>query len=256
MLAHIWEVVAPALKTILVVLVIGTMGVLCVHLWTARRVAEDTAARVSREAALARAGLLVEGEQTQRQLESRLKEEIAASELFRAALAEAQAKLGHPTPVVVVHASTGAVPVEYHPATSPATPPSPVPGAQSAPGACVLRDGEQGEIRVTEATLEERSGARVVVGAAECWRLAPDERLLSGRYSVPVSSAASLAPPAAERSRWGAGAYVGVGRGGWVYGPAIALPQWQVLGISVETTVGAGLGSGTAQAGATVIGRW
>ena len=252
----LWQVLRPSLQVILILAIVSVAGIITMHAINARHAAEDTAARVTREAALVRAGLLVQSEQTQHQLEADLAAAKKSSTTFATALAEAQAKLDHAKPVVVIHASTGAVPVEYHPAAPSATPPSPVPGEQSAPGACVLRAGEQGEVRVTEATLEERSGARVVVGAAECWRLAPDERLLSGRYSVPVSSAASLAPPASERSRWGAGAFVGVGRGGWTYGPAIALPQWQVLGLSVEATVGVGLGSGTAQAGATVIGRW
>lgn len=269
MLDKIWQVLRPSLQVVLILAVVVVAGVVTFHSWNARRAAEDTAARVTREAELARAGLLVSSEQTQHQLEADLAAAKKSSSEFAAALSEAQAKLDHAKPVIVIHASTGPVPVESHPAASSAAHPAPVPGETSAPGACVLREGEMGEIRVTEATLEERSGARVVVGAAECWRSGglqmgmdsgtdpdPDVRLFAGRYSVPVSSAASLAPPASSRARWGAGAFVGVGRGGWTYGPAIALPPVSVLGLQLEANIGAGLGSGTAQAGATVIGRW
>ena len=270
MIDKIWQVLRPSLQVILLLAAVVVAGVVTMHEWNARRAAEDTAARVTREADLSRAGLLVSSEQTQRQLEADLAAAKKSSSEFAAALSEAQSKLDHAKPVMVLHASTGPVPVESHPAASSAAHPAPVPGETSAPGACVLREGEMGEIRVTEATLEERSGARVVIGAAECWRRGglqggldsgmadpePDVRLFAGRYSVPVSSAATLAPPASSRARWGVGTFVGVGRGGWTYGPAIALPPASVLGLQIEATVGAGLGSGTAQAGATVIGRW
>lgn len=189
--------------------------------------AEAKLARVQEAHEIEKAGLELVAEADKASLRSQLDEARAQSVEFAAALQEAQEKLRNSRPVFVARASTG--PVTVRP---------PVPdgkggdggeevGTRSvgvSPPSCLLQPGDQGEIQVTEAVLETEAGNRVLVGAAEAYRLDPKTLLFGGRFSVPITEA--MAEPASLRSSpgWGVGLFGGLASTGPAASIALLTP--------------------------------
>ncbi len=261
MWTRVWEAVRPALQLVAMLAVVAIAGVIVLHEVNARKAAEDQAAKAAESARLERAGLVVAHDATTAQLQAKIDDATRRNSDLAEALARAQAAAPDLHPTGTVTASTGVVPVEHHsaapPATSPATPPTPTASGSPPGAACVLTAADQGEVRVDEVVLDTKAGSRVLVGAASAWRAGPNPvRLFGGSFSAPLTTADVTPPPVVQRSRWGAGAYIGVAKGnGWSYGPALAFPQLSLWSLELDTTVGVGLGT-TIQAGATAIVRW
>ncbi len=134
--------------------------------------------------------------------ESQLRAEIDAARVevrgFAEALARAE-RAARARPVSVARSSTGPLPIE---------PPRTQNGPQSGP-ACVLREGDRGQVDVAFAELRTEAGNRVLVQAAQASRVEPDGslRLLFGgelRTDLTRYLSSEVGPP--PRGRLGAGA--------------------------------------------------
>ena len=210
--------------------------------WNREHAARVALARTAEEAKAEAARLGVVQQAGARDLSTAL----AVAQELQGQLADARKALGEVKPVEIVKWVTV-------PAAASGSP-RPAPGGGSPP--CLLAAGDSGEVRVSEARLEGKAGARVLIASAEAWRLTPTaSRLFGGPVNTPVPLALTEAVPAPPR--WGAGVYVGAARDGWTVGPAVAFPPLRLWGLSVEATAGAGLGpTGAIQAGGTGVVRW
>ena len=210
--------------------------------WNREHAARVALARTAEEAKAEAARLGVVQQAGARDLSTAL----AVAQELQGQLADARKALGEVKPVEIVKWVTV-------PAAASGSP-RPAPGGGSPP--CLLAAGDSGEVRVSEARLEGKAGARVLIASAEAWRLTPTaSRLFGGPVSTPVPLALTEAVPAPPR--WGAGVYVGAARDGWTVGPAVAFPPIRIWGLSVEATGGVGLGpTGAVQAGGSGIVRW
>lgn len=202
-------------------------------------------------------------------LEAALRMAAAASEDLGAELARVRGAAPGARPVLVAKGSTGPVKAgglpRAHEERGPAAtgeeqagaagPQSHDPRAAERPTtpACLLAEGDLGEIRTAVAGLETRAGNLVVVGAAEAWRLEPGPavRLFGGPLRLEATVEQRGAGPG-----WGGGGYVAAGRRGWLAGPALSPPPWRVWRYQLELTAGGGLGPGGEWgAGGTVLAR-
>jgi hypothetical protein len=154
-------------------------------------------------------------------------------------------------PVEVWHGSTGPVVAGPVPASPPTV--QPAPGAPADVGR-LLSVGDKGEIRVAGSEWQTVAGNRVLVVAAEAWRLepAPAVRLFGGPLRLDVSVAAPARPMG-----WGVGLMASAGRAGWMVGPALSPPPWKFWGLEVEGMAGATVGpSGEWAATGAALVRW
>lgn len=227
------------------------------------RVAQAEAARLAQEARLRAEGLLVVEQAKAKGLEAeaeRLAGQNAelAAELERARAAAPGAKVSG-----TISARTGPRPASGEPRPGPAFyrcepgPAGPAAPPAEEPPACLLAEGDLGEVVVNQVELETKDGARVVAGAAQAWRTHPwpPTRLFGGGFQAQLSAAKGEQERAAPG--WGAGVWLGVGREGWAAGPAVAVPPVRLGPVQLELVVGAGLGSGGVwQGGASGIVRW
>jgi hypothetical protein len=223
----------------------------------AGRRAEADRARLEAEARLRAEGLLVVEQARAHGLEKEARRLAGQNEDLAAELERARAAAPGARVTGTVTASTGPRPAGGAPRPGPVVYRcEPAPGAPAAPPAgppppaCVLADGDVGEIRVDQVALETREGAQLLVGAASVWRLdpAPRSKVMSGGFQATLSTAKEEAPPAPPG--WGAGLYAGAGRDGWVLGPAIGLPPARFWGLQAEVVIGAGVGPSGAWNGA------
>jgi hypothetical protein len=243
------------------------LGVALAAVWLvckldAGRSAAGEAARLAEAEALRAKGQIVTVIDSRAAIAGKVKRLEAESVDLRAALAVARRAAPGARPTLVVRASTGGVAAGGTPRDA-GRPPNPAggrgPGAKTesltgAGPACLLAAGDRGEVRVDQVLLETRAGNLVFVGAASAFRVspAPETRLFGGQLRAEV---AAQKPPGAPG--WGAGAFVGVGRGGWAAGPAFAAPPARLGPLRLELVAGAGLGAnGVWTGGATGIARW
>jgi len=122
---------------------------------------------------------------------------------------------------------------------------------------CLLAPGDIGEVRVVEAQLAGKAGARAIVGSAEAWRIepGPPTRLFGG----PLRAPAELALVEAERRppAWGAGLMVAASRDSVGAGPVLLLPPVRVWGVQGEALAGCAAGvRGLTACVATAGVRW
>ena len=167
---------------------------------------------------------------------------------LRAALALTRAAAPTAKPIAVVRASTGRVRVAAHPATqapssgatsSPVQPPAGHSGEGGAsPRPCVLREGDDAEIRIDEVALRTKAGTTLLVGAASAWR--GDVRLFGGPFSAAATEAAQKAPPAPDVARWGVGVVAGAGTHGLLAGGLVTSPEgrlpllgWRIAAVGI-----------------------
>lgn len=218
-----------------------------VALWLAWRLdagreSEAAARRLAEEARLRAEGLLVVERAKGRTLEAEARRLAGANADLAGELARARRAAPGARVVGTASASTGPRPAAGPPRVYPLAAlqgeaRSPAPPA----GACLLAEGDQGEVHVSEVVLETREGAQLLVGAAEAWRVgAAPARLFGGPFQAHLSTAKAPAPP--PPTTWGAGLYAGVSREGWAVGPLVAAPParlgaWEVSGVG-----GAGVG--------------
>jgi hypothetical protein len=219
-----WLVAAKAIGIWLLLAAVLLLALVLFRECSSRRAAEDQLAKEREAAAIDRAGLERIHDVEKAALAKELKAARGESADFRAELARAQAALAGAKVTSVVRASTGPRPVST---TPPETPSNGLASAECLPAGpdCALTEADQGEIRVTEATVETKAGNRVLVGAAEARRVRDDRVLFGGPFSVPVTEASELAPPSPRRPGWGAGPLVGIGTRGAFAGIAVATPE-------------------------------
>lgn len=126
---------------------------------------------------------------------------------------------------------------------------------QSKLPACLLAEGDTGEIRVSQVIVETKEKNQVLVGTAECWRLKPGpvSPILTGKFSAKTTfeKEAAPSPPGV-----GYGVWIGVGNSGGLLGAAVAAPPFKLWSLQLDATIGGGLNlSGGWGASATVIAR-
>jgi hypothetical protein len=232
--------VGPAVSLIGLALVVAA--------WNGQRLARSEAERAREAAELARVGVSVAADATERQLRVRLADLTETSHALAEELARVQAATPGARPVAVASGTTGPTPAGG--ALRPGWPCAPVapcsqpaesgtPTTVAPPSACLLSAGDQGEVRVEGAALRTRAGNAVVVGAASAWRVSPGPaaRLFGGPLHLEVSVAAPARPLG-----WGVGLMASAGSGGVVVGPMLSPPPWSVLGLQVEVFAGGGVG--------------
>lgn len=195
----------------------------------ARRVADETALRA--------AGALTAERATRDQVEreaAALTDQLAR---LRAAVPDAEVR-------EVVRWQTAACSVSGDPLPEPV-----VAGCGAPTRPCLLRIGDQIDVRAVEATVEAASGARGLVGQAEVWRLTPPETLLaraplkSGRILVSDADLSGAKTPPDFGTFVGVGAGVLDAPGGLVptlgsvvVGPPIRSSRWHWWGdVAVAT---------------------
>lgn len=249
---------------------LGAIAALAIAaLWTHDHRALDAALREAREGQLRLQGLVVQGQEREASLDRRARQAEADDADLRAEVARLKVAAPEARVVGVVRAVTAparvgplaARPAASKPATRPPLPPAVAPASPACPGpatppSCALAEGDSGEIRVNEVTLETREGARAIAGAASAWRLTPGPpvRLFGGPFSARLTEAASAV--VAREARWGGGPWVGLGGSGVALGAAVAAPPWHFLGLRLELSMGAGIArSGQAQASAQLVVR-
>ncbi len=242
----------------------------------AGRRAQGEAARLAEAEQLRQRGVAAAAQERARGLERALREAVAASEDLGAELARVRVAAPGARPVLVAKGSTGPVKAGGLPRAlegrglaaqgeeqaGGAGPQShDPPAAESPPSpACLLAEGDEGEIRTAVAGLETRAGNLVVVGAAEAWRLTPPATRLFGG---PLRLEATVEERADSGPGWGGGARVQAGRRGVLVGPALSPPPWRVWRYQLEIQADAVLelstpapGAGREWAvGASVLGR-
>jgi hypothetical protein len=229
----------------------------------AGRQAEAEAKRLLEAERLREAGQVVTVRERAARLEERVRELAGENAELARALEESQRASPGAKAVGVVRASTGAVVAAGAPrAARPAPPAASIevekPETPPAP-ACLLAAGDGAEVRIDQVMLETKGGNHLLVGTAAAYRLTPTPAalLFGGPFRAELTEAAEKASPAVAAPRWGAGAWVGVGREGWAVGPAVAAPPVRLWRLQLEGIAGAGLGPGGEwQGGATSFARW
>jgi hypothetical protein len=229
----------------------------------AGRESEATARRLADEARLRAEGILVVEQAKGRDLEAEARRLGARVPELEAELERARKAAPGARVTGTVSTSTGGVVAGGSPRPGPACPAAAPPAAAPAPPsgppapACVLADGDVGEIRVDQVAMETREGAQLLVGSTSAWRLdpGPATKVMSGSFRSALSTAKTEPPPAPPG--WGAGLYAGVSREGWALGPALALPPARLWALQLEVVLGAGVGPGGVWTGAgTALARW
>jgi hypothetical protein len=184
--------------------------------------------RVAEAEALEAQGQIVEARAERDELEARLAEVSGRSAELAQALERARKAAPTARVVRVTEASTGSVAVQG----------DPPPGLGSAviedgtgaqrPDAqgdsqspCLLRRGDRGAIWIREATLETAAGNKILVGAAEAWRLEPGpaSRLFAGQFESTLTDSRMVSPTASGD--------------GW--------PTWQVVAVGIGSALVGGL---------------
>lgn len=245
---------SSAMKVVRAIVILACMVLTALLIRSCRGEAEAVA-RLEREQEardIEKAGLELVAEAKAGALRVELEAMRSESADFAAALDDARAKLKDARPILVARASTGPVSVEPRPAPNPGPEPPLKPDPFYSDG-CLLRPGDKGEVRVSEAVLETRAGNRVLVGSAEALRVAPGPpvRLFGGPFQTDVTSAlGEPAPlPASARKRWilMAGPAAALTREGGHFGGAagIATPPllFDRVGFGAVVTAGDGYGS-------------
>jgi hypothetical protein len=237
-------------KTFAVLLLVGAL--LALAWWAlgehrAKLTAQDAATKAA-EALELKAKCLAVAEQSNAKLAADYAKAKTESALFAAAAADAMSKLKAARVVSVISASTGPQPVR---------PDATKPAASGSSPACALLETDQGEIEVRQATIQTQAGNRVVVGAAEAYRVSPRRWLFGGTFSAPLTEASEEAKPAARAPGWGAGPLAGISTAGGQLGVIVATPEGRlpVLGgqvFGVATGVG---GSGQFAVSAGIVWR-
>jgi len=203
-------------------------------------------ARARDDAIADKAGLERVYEATRATLQAELDEARASSATFSAALERAQAAL-EARPVLVVRASTGPVPVGQ----PPKEPGTPDPQDPTAPAVspCLLSDGDTGEIEVTQAVLQTDAGTRILVGAAEAYRMTPEPRLrlFGGSFRTEVTESKAEPLPLRRSPGWGAGIAGGMATTGYLASAIVLTPPIlsHLEGV-LEFSLGPGLVAGQA----------
>ena len=129
-------------------------------------------------------------------------------------------------PARVICASTGAISVEKQPLSV---------------NSCVLSSGDRAEIRVDTLELATEAGNHVLVGVASAWKLAPDIKLIEGKFDHILTKMSDLA--IAPSVGWGFGVSAFAGSHGFAPGLAVSAPPLVVFG--KELNIGASVGAGT-----------
>lgn len=143
------------------------------------------------------------------------------------------------------------------PSVTPPLPPfppfPPFPPSASEPP-CLLAEGDEGGVKVTEVEVSTKAGNTIVVGKATCYRLSPppETPIITKLFDSKMSNVSE--EQKAKLPGWGGGIYGGASSHGWVLGPALAFPPLRVFGRQLELTGGVGLGSDV-QGSATLIVR-
>ncbi len=187
----------------------------------------------------------------------------AESADLRDALARARAASPGTRPVAASQLRTGSVPASgaarpQPPTTCPPVPaPAPPPEREEEP-ACLLAEGDLGEVRMESVELQTKAGNHVVVAALSAWRLSPEPAtvLLHGPAEAPLSRAAEERPPDPRGLSLGLGLTGAVGPEGWMVGPLVGAPPRDALGLRWELMGGAAFGpSGGWVASLSLLGR-
>ncbi len=232
----------PALAVALVA------AVLVWKLEAGRRSAAELA-RLAEAQRLEAAGIAVAAQKDAAGMRVALAAAVARAEDLAAEVERVSKAAPDARPVSVSHGTTGPVVAGGAPAVRPVEMPS-VPGPL-----CLLRAGDQGEVRVDSATLQTEAGNALMVGAASAWRVSPgpETRLFGGALKIEGTVETVPLSPG-----WGFGATGWAGRSGWMVGPAASLPPARLWGLQGELSFGAGLGpSGEWGVGATaLLRRW
>lgn len=219
--------------------------------------AEEALSKELERERIEKANLLAEREANKKELR-RLEEELfkanpdlkAENDRLRQLLNE------KPKIVEIVKWKTKVVEIPSQPADVPGRD-CPPPGPDGKPSKDILLvAGDKGHVEVAEVTYETKAGNRVILGKGFCYRDEPTPALLfSSVIEAPVSSA--VAPPQAEEPRWGAGAFVGLAKGGWALGPKIMFPPLQLWKLRAEAEAGVALGPNGEYIGQAGLGvRW
>lgn len=124
---------------------------------------------------------------------------------------------------------------------------------------CVLKPGDEAQVRVAEIRLSTRLGNQVAVGIGQAWRLSPlpEVLLFSSSFETTASEVhadiQTITAPALPS--WGAGPYVGAGAGGVVLGATVVSPVFPIFwGFELEAIGSGGVGfTGNFQGGASVV---
>lgn len=231
-----------------VIVVAVVAGVLAWKLDLGRRAASELARETEKEN-LRLKGVIAQNQVSEAKLKADAETLARHNAEFAAELERVKKAAPDARPVAVSHATTGRVeaggtPVPPSSAATPAT-----------SAACLLRQGDIGEVRVDSATLQTRAGNVVMIGAASAWRLSPEPetRLFGGALKIEGSVERVPLLPG-----WGFGATAWAGRSGWMVGPAASLPPFRLWGLQGELSAGASLGpSGEWGVGATaLVRRW
>jgi cell division protein FtsB len=204
-----------------------------------------------------KANLLAERDATKKELK-RLEDELFKANPDLKAENDRLKKLLDEKPKIVeiVKWKTKVVEVPSQPADVPGRD-CPPPGPDGKPSKDILLlAGDKGHVEVAEVTYETREGNRVILGKGFCYRDEPTPVLLfSSVIEAPVSSA--YVPPTVEEPRWGAGAFVGLAKGGWTLGPKLMFPPLKLWGFRAEAEAGVALGPSGEYVGMAGIGvRW
>lgn len=237
-------------RWLLPVLLVVVALVVAWRLDSGRR-AEGAVARLAEAEVLRLKKVEVAAQEREAQLKARLGEAVAFAEGLGAELARVRAAAPGARTVLVARGSTGPVkagglpraPEERGPAAGEGEEQAEAAGPQShdpqaaerpAAPACLLAEGDLGEVRAAVAGLETRAGNLVVVGAAEAWRVSPPPaaRLFGG----PLRLEAAVEERGGGPGGWGGGARVQAGRRGVLAGPALALPPWHLWRYQLEAT--------------------
>lgn len=244
---------------VVIALVVGAL--LMFRACRAESTAKAELLRYQEESRAAEAGLIVvhsaEKAALSAQLEWARKESREFAEAYDAASEALKAR-----PVIVVRASTGPVPVttssfDDKKREVPMDPPDHMP-AQIAPGMpapatppapCLLSEGDQGEITITETVLQTEAGARVLVGAADAFRVTPEPRmrLFGGSFRTEITEAQAEPVPFRRSPGWGAGLAGGMATTGYLASALVTTPP--ILGHLegvLELSIGPGLLAGQA----------
>lgn len=191
--------------------------------------------------------LVVAAQTEQQKLRDQVADLEASNSDLRSALDRARKAAPGVREVSVVQASTGHVTAsgQARPETTEECPP------------CLLAEGDTAEIRVDQVELETKAGNHVVVGAAECRRVAPppETRLAGGPFEASLTTAAIESEAKPDSRGWGVGPTVMASNAGVAYGLAVSAPPLNVFGIDFEVGVAGGVGYTSVQGGAVVLVR-
>ena len=143
------------------------------------------------------------------------------------------------SPIATVSGTTGPVHVDDAAAAPssaaglvPAAPASALPPAGAGGPVCLLRSGDDGEIRVSGAAALTEGGNVAMDGEAWAYGLSPERRLFGGPLRLDLALA--VRPGAERRPGWAVGGAVLGSPDGWRYGPAVAVPPMRLRWVQVE----------------------